>query len=190
MRNVIHALVQIALVTAALLHASACSTTQTATKITNKAMAVQSAADVKELNALIAQGPLYFETDTDTLTDASQVLLQDIATQLHKMPRVSVVVAGNCDERGDTAYNLALGERRGQAALEYIVRLGVPKERVRIVSMGEESPASLGHSESAWAMNRRDEFTFRLPGEDRSVLNLAAEDSDGSALLASTSLGE
>ena len=190
MRNVVHALVQIALVTAALLHATACSTTQATAKTTSKAVAAQTAADVKELNALIAQGPLYFETDTDTLTDPSQVLLQDIATQMHKMPRVSVVIAGNCDERGDTAYNLALGERRGQAALEYIVRLGIPKERVRIVSMGEESPAAVGHSESAWAMNRRDEFTFRLPGENRSVLNLAVDHTEASALLATTSLGE
>ena len=161
----------------------ACSTTQVAKK-SNDTEAAARAALVKELNALIAQGPLYFETDTDVLTDPSQILLQRIAAQMHRVPKVRVVVAGHADERGDTAYNLALGEKRGEAARDYLLRLGIPKQRVQIVSLGEEQPLMAASNEEAWAQNRRDEFTFLLPGDTRSAMRIGIE--DASDLLAST----
>jgi peptidoglycan-associated lipoprotein len=165
---------------------SACSTATSAKKsavIDDEA--ANRAALVKELNALVAQGPLYFETDTDALTDGSQVLLQRVAAQMHRVPRVRVVIGGHADERGDTAYNLALGERRAQTAREYLMRLGIPKERVKIVSLGEEQPVALAHNEDAWSQNRRDEFTFLLPGEHRSVMDIGVIE-DAARLVATT----
>ena len=140
---------------------------------------------VKELAALVAQGPLYFETDTDVLTEQSQVLLQRIAAQMHRVPKVRVVVAGHADERGDTSYNLALGEKRGFAASDYLLRLGIPKQRIEIVSLGEELPVMTASTQEAWAKNRRDEFTFLLPGDSRSALRIGIDD-----LLASTTFSQ
>jgi peptidoglycan-associated lipoprotein len=92
-----------------------------------------------------------------------QGVLREVAKQLFAHPRAKVVVSGHADERGDTAYNLALGERRAAAAADFLARLGVPRGRVRSVALGEERPLLDGHDESAWAQNRRDEFAFELP---------------------------
>jgi peptidoglycan-associated lipoprotein len=168
----------------AIANTTACSTTQAVKqKVTDEA--AERAALVRELNALVAQGPLYFETDTDVLTEDSQVLLQRIAAQMHRVPRVRVIIGGHADERGDTSYNLALGERRAETAKDYLKHLGIPKERVQIVSLGEEQPIAVGHNEDAWSQNRRDEFTFLLPGESRSVLNIGVVD-ESSSLVATT----
>lgn len=75
-------------------------------------------------------------------------------------------VAGYCDERGDDAYNAALGERRAKAVFNYLVTLGIAPERLRAISYGEEYPADPGHSEEAWAKNRRVQIRL-LEGGDR-----------------------
>ena len=126
------------LLAVALAQSMACSTTKNVAKKDSGGIPV---AEVRELNALIAQGPLFFETDTDTLTDESQVLLQKIAAQMHRVPRVSVVIGGHADERGDTSYNLALGERRGHSAREYLARLGIPMEKLNV----DGGAISIGH---------------------------------------------
>lgn len=171
----------------ALANSTACSTTQAVAKAPVESEAAKRAALVRELNALVAQGPLYFETDTDTLTEGSAYLLRRIAAQLHRVPRVRVIVGGHADERGDGAYNLALGERRGYAAREYLLKLGIPKERIRVVSLGEEQPIARGHDEDAWSQNRRDEFMFVLPDERRSVLSMVEERDAPGEVLASMS---
>lgn len=169
----------------ALAQSAACSSTKAAQKPV--AEDNERTALVKELNALIAQGPIRFETDTDSITEDSQVLLQKIAAQMHRVPKVRVLIGGHADERGDSAYNLALGERRATAAQDYLMRLGIPRQRVRMVSLGEEQPVAMGHAEDSWSQNRRDEFTFLLPGETRSALNIGAVDDEPAGLLASTS---
>ncbi|MCC7073215.1 MAG: OmpA family protein [Deltaproteobacteria bacterium] len=183
MKKIVIALTNIVFVVA-LAHTTACSSTKAARKPSAEDAARQ--ALVRELNALVAQGPLHFETDTDVLTDESQVLLQRVAAQMHRVPKVRVMIGGHADERGDSAYNLALGERRGMTAQEYLLRLGIPRQRIHIVSLGEEQPVAMGHAEDSWSQNRRDEFTFLLPGENRSVLNIGAIDEDASDLIAST----
>ena len=70
----------------------------------------------------------------------------------------NVTIEGHCDERGTSAYNLALGEKRANAAKEYLVALGVNAARVSTVSYGKERPFDDGHDESAWAKNRRAHF--------------------------------
>ncbi len=182
MKKIVIALTNVVFVVA-LAHTSACSSTKAATK--PSAEDAERRALVRELNALVAQGPLHFETDTDVLTEQSQVLLQRVAAQMHRVPKVRVMVGGHADERGDSAYNLALGERRAMAAQEYLLRLGIPRQRIHIVSLGEEQPVAMGHAEDSWGQNRRDEFTFLLPGENRSVLNIGAID-EPSDLIAST----
>lgn len=188
MKTFVTALTQVVLALA-VCHSLACSSTKTAKKPAAVDDAAERAALVKELAALVAQGPLYFETDTDVLTDSSQILLQRVAAQMHRVPKVRVVIGGHADERGDTAYNLALGERRGMAAKEYLLRLGIPKQRIEIVSLGEEQPIDLAHNEAAWSVNRRDEFTFLLPGDNRSALRIGVEEV-ASDLLATTTFGQ
>lgn len=183
MKKIVIALTNVVFVVA-LVHSSACSSTKAARKPSAEDEA--RTALVRELNALVAQGPLHFETDTDILTEESQVLLQKVATQMHRVPKVRVLIGGHADERGDTSYNLALGERRASAAQDYLMRLGIPRQRVRMVSLGEEQPIAMGHAEDSWSQNRRDEFTFLLPGESRSALNIGAIDDEPSDLVAST----
>ena len=68
---------------------------------------------------------------------------------------------GHADERGTREYNLALGERRANAVRAYLVAQGASRTQVEVISYGEEKPADAGHSERAWAMNRRVEFSYR-----------------------------
>lgn len=183
MKTVAVALTQI-LLALAVMHATACSTTTVAKRASTGDEAAR-AALVKELDALVAQGPLHFDTDTDTLTDESQILLQHVAAQMHRVPKVKLIIGGHADERGGSEYNLALGERRAYAARDYLARLGVPKERVRMVSFGKEQPIAPGHDEIAWAQNRRDEFTFVLPGDSKTALHMS-DDAKKDALVATT----
>jgi peptidoglycan-associated lipoprotein len=69
-------------------------------------------------------------------------------------------IEGNCDERGTVEYNLALGEKRANAALDYLVKMGIDPSRISTVSYGKERPMDPGHTEAAWAKNRRDDFVI------------------------------
>ena len=69
-----------------------------------------------------------------------------------------IVVEGHCDERGTAEYNLALGERRANAATKFLVDMGVDAKRIKTLSYGEELPLDKGHTEDAWARNRRAHF--------------------------------
>jgi len=69
-----------------------------------------------------------------------------------------VTIEGNCDERGTNEYNLALGERRANAAKNFLSSLGISEDRITPRTYGEEKPVASGHDETAWSQNRRDEF--------------------------------
>jgi peptidoglycan-associated lipoprotein len=71
-----------------------------------------------------------------------------------------IQIEGHCDERGSNEYNLALGERRAVSAKLYLIRLGVKGDRLSTISYGEEMPADPGHTEEAWAKNRRCHFVI------------------------------
>ena len=102
---------------------------------------------------------IYFDFDSFVLSPATRDTLQKNADfLLKKNTTVKVRIEGNCDERGSDEYNLALGEKRAKAALNYLVTLGVPAGRLSFISYGEEKPADPGHDEAAWAKNRRDDF--------------------------------
>jgi peptidoglycan-associated lipoprotein len=111
--------------------------------------------------ALTEGGPLEdvtFIFDSSALTDAARATLSRHAAWLQAHPSASVTVEGHCDERGTVDYNLALGEQRARAALEYLVGLGVPSGRLRPVSFGKEKPVDPASNEAAWAKNRRAHF--------------------------------
>jgi len=101
---------------------------------------------------------VYFEFDSFDLSDAARATLQANATLIKKNPGYNVVVEGHCDERGTIEYNLALGEKRARAVMDYLASLGVAPSRLRIVSYGEERPVDPASNEAAWAKNRRAQF--------------------------------
>ena len=98
---------------------------------------------------------IFFNTDSSAIRPDAAATLNKQAQWLQKYPNVSVTIEGHADERGTREYNLALGERRANAAKTYLVNLGVDSSRLRTVSYGKERPAVLGSTESAWAQNRR-----------------------------------
>ena len=99
---------------------------------------------------------VYFDTDKSDIdsTDAAKLKMQ--AAYFQQNPNLNFTIEGNCDERGTREYNLALGERRANAAKNYLVSLGISPDRIRTVSYGKERPVALGSNEEAWAKNRRD----------------------------------
>jgi len=101
---------------------------------------------------------IYFDYDSSTLSETARLTLEKDSVVLKKNPRTKIRVEGHCDERGSDEYNLALGERRAQAAVRYLTSLGISAERLSTISYGKEKPAIHGHDEAAWAKNRRDEF--------------------------------
>ena len=98
---------------------------------------------------------IYFDTDQFNIDAEDQAALQQQANYLRQYPNVRATVEGHCDERGTREYNLALGERRANAAKNYLVSLGVEANRITTVSYGKERPVALGSNEQAWARNRR-----------------------------------
>jgi peptidoglycan-associated lipoprotein len=103
---------------------------------------------------------IYFEFDRyDLLSEARRVLKLN-ATWLRSHPDVRVRLEGHCDERGTEEYNLALGDRRADAARRYLVDLGIRPDRLLTISYGESRPADPRSTERAWAKNRRVEFVI------------------------------
>jgi peptidoglycan-associated lipoprotein len=98
---------------------------------------------------------IYFDTDRFNIDAEDQAALQQQANYLRQYPNVRATIEGHCDERGTREYNLALGERRANAAKNYLVSLGIAADRLTTVSYGKERPVALGSNESAWAQNRR-----------------------------------
>jgi peptidoglycan-associated lipoprotein len=98
---------------------------------------------------------IYFDTDQYNVDSADAAALQSQAAYLNQYPQISITVEGHADERGTREYNLALGERRANAAKNYLVSLGVAANRISVISYGKERPVALGSNEAAWAQNRR-----------------------------------
>ncbi len=98
---------------------------------------------------------IYFDTDMFNIDAQDQAALREQANYLAQFPNVRATIEGHADERGTREYNLALGERRANAAKNYLVSLGVGAERLSVVSYGKERPVDTGSNEQAWARNRR-----------------------------------
>jgi len=97
---------------------------------------------------------VYFSLNSSDIDAKGKSTLAEQAEWLRKNPRALIVIEGNCDERGTTEYNFALGERRANAARRYLVANGIDAKRIRTISYGKEKPVATGSNEEAWAKNR------------------------------------
>jgi peptidoglycan-associated lipoprotein len=96
-----------------------------------------------------------FEYDSYSIKAADLPRLKDIAGWLAQRKDVKVTVEGHCDERGTQEYNLMLGQKRAEVVKDYLLKAGVDEGRIKTVSFGKEAPVDPGHTEDAWAKNRR-----------------------------------
>ena len=104
---------------------------------------------------------VFFGFDKHDLNAESRAVLSQNAQYLRAQQDVKLWIEGHCDERGTNEYNLALGERRARAVVNYLTQAGIPAYRMKVISYGEERPFVRGHDESAWSMNRRAHFKAR-----------------------------
>ncbi len=98
---------------------------------------------------------VFFATNKSKLTTASRDTLRKQATWMRKNKNVTVTIEGHADERGTREYNLALGERRANAAKDYLMTYGVSGKRIAVISYGKERPVNPANSPLAWSQNRR-----------------------------------
>jgi len=105
---------------------------------------------------------IYFVFDKSTIEPEAREILKRLASLLGSNKNYSLVVEGHCDERGTVEYNLALGQRRADAAMKYLVDLGLDKESIKTITYGKERPLNPGQDEEAWAKNRRAHFLTTL----------------------------
>ena len=102
----------------------------------------------------------YFDLDKSDLREDARAALTKDAEFLRSYPQVKVSIEGHCDERGSTEYNLGLGQRRAEAAKNYLISLGIPADRMETTSWGKERPFCTEHDESCWKQNRRAHFVL------------------------------
>ena len=121
----------------------------------------QRQAQIVEAKSRFLNQNILFDYDSAELNDPAKGLLREKAAWLQANPSDTVMIEGHCDERGTTVYNLALGERRANAAQNYLVDLGVSARRLGTVSYGEEKPLDPAATEAAYRINRRAQFIFR-----------------------------
>jgi peptidoglycan-associated lipoprotein len=126
----------------------------------------QKEAEAKKLReeaekAHLESEDIHFEFDQYILSDTAKQILDKKAQWLKSHPSAKVLIEGHCDERGSAEYNLALGQKRADAAMQYLVSLGVNENRISTISYGKEKPVDPGHNEQAWAKNRCDHFVLK-----------------------------
>jgi peptidoglycan-associated lipoprotein len=109
---------------------------------------------------------IHFDFDKSDVRPSDQGILDRKAAILAANTAVRLRIAGHCDERGSDEYNLALGNRRAASAKRYLTGKGIDEGRLDVVSYGKERPLDPGHSEDAWAKNRRDEFELTAGGDN------------------------
>ena len=102
-----------------------------------------------------------FDFDKSDLRDDAKRTSQEVAAYMKKNPGAKLLIEGHCDERGTAEYNMALGDRRATSVKNYLVSLGVKPPALSTVSFGKERPLDPGHTEDAWAKNRRAHFVVK-----------------------------
>ncbi len=116
------------------------------------------AGEPDPLPQLLKETVLHYGFDDATLTQHDALALRRLAEQMQKQPWASIRIAGHCDERGTVEYNLALGQRRADAARSYLIKLGIAPSAVESLTFGEEAPLIDAETDEAYAENRRAEF--------------------------------
>tara|TARA_Y100001935_G_scaffold250471_1_gene250681 strand:+ start:257 stop:796 length:540 start_codon:yes stop_codon:yes gene_type:complete len=116
---------------------------------------VYTGTDTVEYLASGVPDRVFFATNESILTTASRETLRKQAAWLRKNSNITVVLEGHADERGTREYNLALGERRANAAKDYLMTYGISSDRISVLSYGKERPVDSGSNPLAWSKNRR-----------------------------------
>ena len=135
---------------------SACATQTSTKKIDSQIQGdVYTGTDTVEYLADGVPDRVFFATNESVLTTASRETLRKQAAWLRENSSVTVVIEGHADERGTREYNLALGERRANAAKDYLMTYGISSNRMSVLSYGKERPVDSGSTPLAWSKNRR-----------------------------------
>ena len=135
---------------------SACATKKTNTKIDGHMQSdVYTGTDTVKYLAEGVPDRVFFATNESILTTASRDTLRKQANWLRENSSINVVVEGHADERGTREYNLALGERRANAAKDYLITYGISADRISVISYGKERPVDSGSNPLSWSKNRR-----------------------------------
>ena len=135
---------------------SACATQTSTKKIDAQIQGdVYTGTDTVEYLADGVPDRVFFATNESVLTTASRETLRKQAAWLRKNSEITVVLEGHADERGTREYNLALGERRANAAKDYLMTYGISSSRISVISYGKERPVDAGSNPLAWSKNRR-----------------------------------
>ena len=142
------------IVTAATLMLSACAT-KTATLPSQIQGDVYTGTDTVEYLAKGVPDRVFFATNESVLTTASRDTLRKQAAWMRTNDSLSFTIEGHADERGTREYNLALGERRANAAKDYLMTYGISGNRLSVISYGKERPVNSGSNPLAWSQNRR-----------------------------------
>ena len=116
---------------------------------------VYTGTDTVEYLASGVPDRVFFATNESVLTTRSRDTLRKQATWLRKNSDITIVIEGHADERGTREYNLALGERRANAAKDYLMTYGISASRISVISYGKERPVDSGSNPLAWSKNRR-----------------------------------
>ena len=116
---------------------------------------VYTGTDTVEYLASGVPDRVFFATNESVLTTASRDTLRKQAAWLRKNSDITIVLEGHADERGTREYNLALGERRANAAKDYLMTYGISSDRISVISYGKERPVDSGSDPLAWSKNRR-----------------------------------
>ena len=141
------------LVIVACLALSACATSK---KSTGQMQGdVYTGTDTVEYLASGVPDRVFFATNESVLTTASRETLRKQAAWLRKNSNITIVLEGHADERGTREYNLALGERRANAARDYLMTYGISGKRISVISYGKEKPVNPAGTPLAWSQNRR-----------------------------------
>jgi peptidoglycan-associated lipoprotein len=116
---------------------------------------------LKDPSSILSKRSVYFDFDAYAIKDDYKSLLEAHARYLQANRNARMTVEGNTDERGSREYNIALGQRRADAAKRMMLLSGATEAQIDTVSFGKEKPRNAGHDESAWAENRRDDLAYR-----------------------------
>ncbi len=140
--------------------------TEAAVSKTDESMKKAAPAPAQDNSAALAarekfmKDDVHFAFDSSVLDTTAQGILRDKAAWL-KSNDAATTIEGHCDERGTVAYNIALGERRAEAAKAFLVNSGISAAKMTTISYGKEKPLDPGHNEQAWAKNRRAHFVIK-----------------------------
>jgi peptidoglycan-associated lipoprotein len=127
----------------------------------DEALKVETTADYYNKQGVLKR--INYETNKWEILPEAREILKKNAEWTLKHAEFNLIIEGHCDERNTEAFNLALGERRANAAKEYLIGLGIPASKIQTVSYGENKPLCADQNEECWSKNRRAEFLLSEP---------------------------